>query len=172
MSENEDQLEIIIERDSTGKRIILSGIAPDDEFSNFDDAYGMLLELWQRAEKIETKAKLGPRIDNAKRAMERFWIEKDDKLVLDENIGNISHRIGLCLLKHYPECLSQRPIADEISRSKTSVGDRVRGDSEEVHEYFYRCETGYQLTNAGLYWVLDKVIPAVVNLEDAELNTN
>ncbi|MBD3159791.1 MAG: hypothetical protein GF309_13495 [Candidatus Lokiarchaeota archaeon] len=170
MSENESGLEIEIERDSDGKRIMVSGIILDDDFSEFDDAYQTLLELWRRAERIDTRFELETEINKAKQATEEFWIEKDGKLVLGADIEEISHKMGLCLLKHYPDCVSQRPIAKEIDCSKGSVGKRVRGDFVGVDQYFYKCETGYQLSDTGLHWVLDEVVPAIVNAKNLQEN--
>jgi hypothetical protein len=155
MTENSRKsFEIIIERTKDGIGIKAIGVQIDEEKSQFKEAYKLVQELWYLAEMLDVdiEQEFWYFIEN--RRTRHLW---DLTNQLSEVIHDNAHRIALCLLRKYPDCLTQQVIGELSDIPRTTVGDNLRNN------HFRKCKTGFQLSESGIVWLRTEIIPQYVN---------
>ena len=154
MTENSRKgFEIEIERTKDGIGIKARRIQIDEEKSQFKEAYKLVQELWHLAETLDfdIEQELWYFIENGR--TRHLW---DLSNQLSEVINDITHRIALCLLRKFPDCLTQQHIADLSDIPRTTVRDNLSSD------HFRKCNTGFQLSESGIEWLRTSIIPQYV----------
>jgi hypothetical protein len=105
---------------------------------------------------------LNQRIAHAKsRVVREFWkLENSSWRIV--GLTNEAHRIALALIRAYPETRRQKEIADEANLGSGSVSRILTGGRGDFDKYFLKSGTEWTLSNEGIYWILDEVIPSVL----------
>ncbi|MHA2322403.1 MAG: hypothetical protein ACXACG_12195 [Candidatus Thorarchaeota archaeon] len=154
MTENSRRsFEIIIERTKDGIGIKARGIQIDEEKSQFKEAYKLVQELWYLAEMLDfdIEQEFWHLIENGR--TRHLWNLTNQ---LSEVVHDTVHRIALCLLRKYPDCLTQQDIAELSNIPRTTVRDNLRSD------HYRKCETGFQLSESGIIWLRTEILPQYI----------
>ena len=103
---------------------------------------------------------LEQRIADAKNKTAQLWRRSDNRFLLPDGI-RIAYRIGISLLQAYPASKRTDDIALDVGVSSWIVRGFLLGRRADAGRYFRKIETGWTLSDDGLYWMFDEVVPAV-----------
>ena len=154
--ENDDFL-IEIEKSDDVTRIRISGVRK----SEFDHACRLANHLTHRAKELDSEIEEERKLHFVKMQVNHLWTQEDAIWKLDESITDASYRIALSLLRTHPECKKKADVKKETGVAKTTVGDNLDGKVKITGQYFRRCKKGHGLSDEGLQWVFDKIIPSM-----------
>lgn len=154
--ENDDFL-VEIEKDKDGTKIRISGIGRNE----FDSAYRLAVQLTGRVKELDVEIAQEHRFQEMVRKTESLWSQNESTWTLDASISDASRRIALALLKMYPECLKQVDVANMTGIPKKTVSNHLSGKVDSTRDYFDRCAQGHRLSEAGLQWLADKIVPLI-----------
>ncbi|MHA2322404.1 MAG: hypothetical protein ACXACG_12200 [Candidatus Thorarchaeota archaeon] len=105
---------------------------------------------------------LNQRIAHAKsRVVREFW-KLDNGTWKVVGLAKEAHRIALALIRAYPETRQQKEIVEETNLHSGSVSRILTGGRGGFAKYFLEINNEWTLSNDGIYWILDDVIPSVL----------
>jgi hypothetical protein len=162
MNEN-SQPRITIEVSASGLVIRVENISLSDT-DQFDNAYRTARRLLRRIPHLDQTIEVELVIEEGRLATNHLWTQVDDEFSLAAIPTEPQERIALSLLRVYPQCMRETDIVREISVQQRTANRHLRGERESTREFFSVCEEGYTLTEGGIRWVLNEVIPNL-NLE-------
>jgi hypothetical protein len=106
---------------------------------------------------------LNQRIAHARsRVVKQFWKRSAGKWKIS-GISKGAYRIALALLRAYPETRKQSEICEETELRSGSVSRILTGGRGDYVEFFIKINNEWALSDEGVYWVIDKVIPEVLS---------
>ena len=162
---NEDsQPRIIIEVSTSAVVIHVENISPSDT-DQFDDAYRTARRLLGRISHLDQAIEAELMVEEGRLRTGYLWTKVDDEFRLAEAPTEPQERSALSLLRIYPQCMREVDIVRETGVLQKTANRHLRGERETSREFFSVCDGGYTLTEAGINWVLDEVIPNL-NSED------
>lgn len=95
-------------------------------------------------------------IKNAKRMNKHYWRRVSGVWKIHSDI-EAPMRIMLSLLRSYPECKNTMDISIEAGISISYISNIISGKRGEHVEYFEKCESGFRLSDAGIYYFIKEV---------------
>ncbi len=163
MTEKEnDRFLIEIEKSDSVTTIRVSGF----EKNKFDNAYRLTKHFIHRAKELDIEIEEERKLDSMKSQTTHFWTKEGSTWILDESTSNPAYRIALSLLRTHPACKQQVEVKNETGVAKATISENLGGKVESTSEYFYKCEKGHRLSEVGLQWMHDEVIPSILNPRD------
>jgi hypothetical protein len=161
MNEN-NQPRITIEVSTSEVIIRVENISSSD-IDQFDNAYRIARRLLGRIPHLDQAIEVELMVEEGKLAIAHLWIQANDEFRLAAIPTQTHERIALSLLRVYPQCRMEVDIVKEIGVLQKTANYHLRGERKSSREFFYTCDKGYTLTNAGINWVLEEVIPNLNN---------
>ncbi len=105
---------------------------------------------------------LNQRIAHAKsRVVREFWKLEDGSWRIVGLTSEV-YRIALSLIRAYPETRKQKEIAKEANLDSGSVSRILTGKRGNFAKYFLKITGEWTLSDDGIYWILDEMIPSVL----------
>jgi hypothetical protein len=154
LSDNSESFNIKISKEVAGVTIEVIVESPD----RFDNAFILLRNLSRRA-----------LVGEARASIERFWVQKDGLMMLDERIHESSYRIALSLLMSWPDPKMAVQIASETGLHSGSVSRVLLGRRMDVSEWFMKLSDGWTLSQTGLTVILNEIIPNLTDMAESEI---
>ncbi len=162
-----EEFTVEIEKSEAGTRIRIVEVSVGANRNVFDQAYRLVSDLHRRTTDLDTEIQLVQRTERARSMVEGLWKPEGDTATLSTIVSDKSHRIALVLLRSYPEFMRISDVAGEAGVPRETVRNQLKGDVEAVAEFFVAQDKGFQLSHAGLDWVIDNVIPLVLDRTEA-----
>jgi hypothetical protein len=148
MSSSQTQLRIRLSK-TVNDILIEVWISNEEEFR---EGYSLLNKLCSRAMR-ESK------MDTAFQRVSHLWTMKNEKWQLSDIVIDKSHRVSLSVLKAGWLGISEVDVIDETGMARSTVRDQLTGATKSVSEYYESQNGKYRLTDKGLDWILETVIP-------------
>lgn len=152
------QPRITIEMSDSGFIIRVENISPSDT-DQFDNAYRTARRLLGRIPYLNQIIEIELMVEEARLATAHLWAQVGDEFRLSAIPAEPQERIALSLLRVYPQCTRETDIVRETNVKQRTANHHLRGERESTREFFSACEEGYTLTERGVSWVLEEVIP-------------
>ena len=157
MNEN-SQPRITIEVSTSGVIIRVEDISALDT-DQFDVAYRTTRKLLGRITHLDQTIEDELMVEEGRLSTGYLWIQVDDEFRLTEIPTEPQERIALSLLRVYPQCMREIDIVRETGVQQRTANRHLRGERESTRGYFSICDDVYTLTEAGINWVLEEIIP-------------
>jgi hypothetical protein len=160
-----EELAVSIEKEIKGMKI---RIRMKDE-ADIDRAYALMKRVSDRIEDIVDADEEGTRlaemdaqIKDAIRKTARFRTDIDGQPRI-AGVTNDAYAIGVSLLGSHPE--SKRPIqiTSELQIHSGRVSRVLTGSRGDYARYFRKGKDGYKLNQDGMRWMLEEVVPFLMN---------
>ena len=163
---NSESINYNIEIEKTSQGIVLRvvDIQVGANKRSFDDAYQFLNELYQRIEVLDVLIAKENRLADAKKEAMILWVQEGEHWTLDKSVKKMADRVGLCLLMFDNQGMIHSKIVKVTGVNKGNSSTLLRGQIAKFAEYFTKCEDRFILTDKGLTWVIDDVIPLSIQL--------
>lgn len=104
------------------------------------------------------EGRLYRRILAAKKIASDYWILSAGNWEVKE-MDDTVNKVVVSLLDSHPAPKSTRKIANETNVSRRQALRIVTGKSGSKSEYFDKIEGGYRLSDRGVYWAIDEILP-------------
>jgi hypothetical protein len=157
MNEN-SQPKITIEVSTSGLIIRVENISSSDT-DEFDNAYTTARRLLGRIPHLNQIIEFELMVEQGKLATAHLWTQVDDGFRLAEIPTQTHERIALSLFRVFPQCKKEADIVKEIKVLQKTANYHLRGEIKSSREFFSACDEGYTLTETGINWALNEVIP-------------
>ena len=141
-----------------------SVLAPDDLKKEILRSLSVLPELPPSTRMpIQTPdAHLNMKIADARsKVVQRFWRRSGGEWKV-VGIKKEACRIALVLLRAYPHPITQTEISLETDLHSGSVSRILTGARGDYSNYFESANGAWRLSDEGVYWMVDKVVPALL----------
>ena len=162
-----EKFTVEIEKSEAATKIRVVEVSVGANKNEFDQAYRLVSELHRRTADLDTEIQLVQRTERARSMVEALWKPEVDTATLSTIVSDKSHRIALVLLRSYPKFMRISDVAREAGIPRETARNQLKGDVEAVAEFFEAQDNGFQLSRAGLDWVIDNVIPLVLDQTEA-----
>ena len=157
--ESQNDFKVEIESSDDGNIIRITNISIDDERLTFDKAYQLASELHLRAKLLDVQIAPALRILEVKTKAAVLWMIKGDTEIISDVVSDSAHKIALALLKEHPRCLRQIEVRKLTGVGNATVSDNLRLNIQSTELFFISCNNGFQLSDEGIDWVIDEIIP-------------
>ena len=106
------------------------------------------------------EGRLYRRVLGAKKIASDYWTVDRGKWSVNE-IGDNIDKVVVCLLDQYPAPKNTSLISRETGISQRQALRIVTGESGSNSRFFEKLQGGYQLSDAGIYWALEEILPSL-----------
>lgn len=135
----------------------------NSEVSNVEEVKNGIVKSLEALPKLvpmeedSPEAFLEARIREGKRRAVPLWHNSNEGWKIIAEIPVI-HKIGISLLKSYPLAKSVDTIVSETGAKKSTIQVYLTSRDHGYSDYFRLCDGIVELSNQGIYWILDDVM--------------
>lgn len=157
-----DDFRVTIEVSKTYTLVRIAGISLTDD-GEFDSVYKKARLLLSRIPQLDKEIEFQIQVQQANSKTAHLWTQEDEVWKLSDTVSDSSHRIALSLLRSYPLPKTQASVVLETGVAQKTVSNHLGGRKKSVRSYFKDSGGGHQLSEEGLRWTIEKIIPEIVN---------
>ncbi len=136
---------------------------------------GLVIEIWVNSpdefeEALLLLDRLGDiaRVSEARKKIQHIWEIENNRRIMNEIVHASDERVAISLFMEWPQPRGLSDVAWETGLSSGAVSNLMTGRRRGNPNWFKRESEGWTLSNEGLSFVIDKIIPLLSGEEKSE----